>query len=65
MKPYFDEIIELIQKARIKVYKTANTELINLYWEIGKYITVRIEREGWGKSTVKLLADYIYLKEKD
>lgn len=65
MKPYFDEIIEIIQKARIKVYKTANTELINLYWEIGKYITVRTEKEGWGKSTVKLLADYIQLLEKD
>jgi predicted nuclease of restriction endonuclease-like (RecB) superfamily len=65
MKPYFDEIIEIIQKARIKVYKTANTELINLYWEIGKYITVRTEKEGWGKSTVKLLADYIQFLEKD
>lgn len=55
----FSEVISLIQKARYNAYKSVNTELINLYWEIGKYITDRTKSEGWGKSTVAQLAKFI------
>ena len=63
--PHFGEVIHLIQKARYSAYKAVNTELINLYWEIGKYITQRTQSEGWGKSTVSLLATYIQTQEPD
>jgi predicted nuclease of restriction endonuclease-like (RecB) superfamily len=61
--PNFGEVIHLIQKARYSAYKAVNTELINLYWEIGKYITQRTQSEGWGKSTVSQLATYIQTQE--
>lgn len=32
------DIRELIEQSRNKVYKTVNTEMINLYWNIGKMI---------------------------
>jgi len=63
--PNFGEVIHLIQKARYIAYKAVNTELINLYWEIGKYITQRTQSEGWGKSTVSQLAAYIQTQEPD
>ena len=63
--PHFGDVIHLIQKARYSAYKAVNTELINLYWEIGKYITQRTQSEGWGKSTVSLLATYIQTQEPD
>ena len=63
--PNFGEVIHLIQKARYSAYKAVNTELINLYWEIGKYITQRTQSEGWGKSTVSQLATYIQTQEPD
>jgi len=63
--PNFGEVIHLIQKARYIAYKAVNTELINLYWEIGKYITQRTQSEGWGKSTVSQLATYIQTQEPD
>ena len=34
----FSNIKELIEQSRNKVYKTVNTEMINLYWNIGKMI---------------------------
>jgi predicted nuclease of restriction endonuclease-like (RecB) superfamily len=61
----FTEIIDLIQKARYNAYKAVNTELINLYWEIGKYITERIQSEGWGKSTVSQLANFIQTQQPE
>jgi len=33
-----------------------NRELIQLYWQIGKDITERQRREGWGKSLVERLS---------
>jgi len=61
----FTEVISLIQKARYNAYKAVNTELINLYWEIGKYITQRTQSEGWGKSTVSQLANYIQTQQPE
>lgn len=39
--------------------KAVNTELINLYWNIGKYISEQVARQAWGKSVVLQLARYI------
>lgn len=35
---------------------SVNRELIQLYWDIGRLIVERQEREGWGKSVVERLA---------
>jgi len=59
MQKHFTEVIDLIKNARTKAFKAVNTELINLYWQIGKYISERTAKEGWGKSTVLQLAEYI------
>jgi predicted nuclease of restriction endonuclease-like (RecB) superfamily len=34
-----------------------------LYWQIGEYISQRIESEGWGKGTVAALADHIHRRQ--
>jgi predicted nuclease of restriction endonuclease-like (RecB) superfamily len=52
----FSEILQLIRHARAAVSKAVNTELINLYWQVGEYISTRNE---WGKSTVAKLALHI------
>ena len=63
--PQFSEIITLIKTARYNAFKAVNTELINLYWEIGKYITTRTQNEGWGKATVQQLAQFIQTQEPE
>jgi len=41
----FAEIVKLIHQARYKAIKNINTELIELYWKIGNYISVKIKNE--------------------
>ena len=36
---------------------------IDLYWSIGEYVSKQIDVNGWGKSTVKALSEYILSKE--
>lgn len=62
-KPEFSEVVNLIKTSRYKTLQTVNSELINLYWQIGEYIAKRIESKGWGKSVVKELAEFIQQKE--
>ena len=59
----FTEIITLIRQARFEAFKLVNTTLIDLYWNIGCYISQRTESEGWGKSTVQQLAGCIQKQE--
>ena len=37
----YNGIKELVEQSRNRVYKTVNTEMINLYWNIGKMIVER------------------------
>ena len=57
--PAFDEVVQLIETARRRAYQAVNTELVELYWQIGAVISGRIERDGWGKGTVQELAAYL------
>ncbi len=61
----FLNIINLIKKAKEETFDYVNTQLINLYWNIGKYISNKIKNSEWGKSVVKELADYILNKFPD
>jgi hypothetical protein len=55
----FSEIIQLIQLARNNALRTVNTELINLYWQIGEYISRKVKNAVWGDKMVDELASYI------
>ena len=59
LESQFSEIHQIISKAKISAYRAVNTELINLYWEIGKYISNKIANEEWGKGIVKNLSKYL------
>ncbi|MCC7562737.1 MAG: DUF1016 family protein [Methanobrevibacter arboriphilus] len=55
----FTNILKMIKKSQISALKSVNTELIDLYWNIGKFIHQRVEKPNWGQSVVKQLADYL------
>ena len=40
----FDEILRLIQESRLKAYQAINLALIDLYWQVGEYISQKIAR---------------------
>lgn len=59
INPIFEEIKDLVNTSRNKVYSTVNTEMLNLYWNIGKII-MEIqqgnERASYGKSVLENLS---------
>lgn len=61
----FTNIITLIKQSRDNAIKAVNTELINLYWNIGEYISQKIALSEWGDSVVYELAHYIKRQEPE
>ena len=55
----FNEVISIIENARDNAFKAVNKELINLYWNIGEYISRRVSEDGWGNSIVKEFSQFI------
>ncbi|NCU32047.1 MAG: DUF1016 family protein [Candidatus Moranbacteria bacterium] len=58
-KNAFQEVLAMIKEARTKVAKTINNELIDLYWNIGEFISHKSKKDGWGSGTVRNLSDYL------
>ena len=63
LEQQFAEIRNLILGAKTKAYRAVNSELINLYWNIGKYISEKINHSEWGKRVVNNLSNYLKQKE--
>ncbi len=56
----YGQLLELVKKriydAQIRALKSVNSELISLYWDLGKIIVQKQGQEGWGKSIVEKLS---------
>jgi predicted nuclease of restriction endonuclease-like (RecB) superfamily len=50
------EIKAKVRSSQIKAIVAVNTELIQLYWEIGHAIHTKQEKEGWGANVIEKLA---------
>jgi predicted nuclease of restriction endonuclease-like (RecB) superfamily len=49
----------MIREARRRALRAVNAGLVGLYWEVGRYISRKIESAGWGEGVVEQLARYI------
>ena len=58
----FEHVVNLIINSHRNALQKVNEELINLYFNIGSYISEKVHNNKWGTSVVNKLADYI--KEK-
>lgn len=45
--PDFAEVVQLISAARHHAYQAVNTTLIELYWQIGAYISNKVKAAEW------------------
>lgn len=61
----FNEIAQLIQSRRKRALQAVNTELVSLYWEVGKILSGNVASEGWGKKTIEDLASYLHNTQPD
>lgn len=55
----FEYIIDLISVAKQRAYIKVNAELVTLYWNIGAYISEKVDSGSWGDSIVVQLAENI------
>ncbi len=58
----FEQVLTLNTNARNRVYVMANTELVHLYFNVGKLVAEKIEQCEWGEGTVNVLASFIQSK---
>ena len=59
----FENVLGMVYSAKQKAEYQVNSTIIDLYWSIGEYVSKQIDVNGWGKSTVKALSEYILSKE--
>ncbi len=57
--PDFSEISRLIDSARQRAYQAVNTTLIELYWQVGAYLSGKIKAAEWGEGVVEQLAQHL------
>ena len=55
----FQKIVSIIENSKIRAIKAVNTELIEMYWQIGKFISEKSKNDGWGKGVVKEFSDFL------
>lgn len=55
----FEAIVKIIEAAKLRAMKAVNTELIDMYLQIGKYISEKTSSAEWGKGVVKAFANYL------
>lgn len=59
----FSVLQDAIRQARYNALKTANTELVNLYWQIGAFVSRQLAQSKWGDKTVQQLAEFLQKQE--
>ena len=55
-KDLLSEIKSRVRKAQSRLATFANTELLALYWDIGRLLVDRQKMEGWGAGVLRRLA---------
>ena len=60
---HFNEVLARIRQAKQRAFQLANATLVELYWNIGRYVSSQVINESWGKGVVADLAGFIQSKE--
>ncbi len=55
----FTPVIERIKKAQNKVFQNINSELVQLYWDVGEFVSKKAIDANWGNAIVQQLSDFI------
>ena len=53
---FLESLKSRVRQTQTRAMLSVNRDLIQLYWDIGRLIVERQEREGWGKGIVDRLA---------
>lgn len=59
LKTDFGAVISIIENAKGRALKAVNSELINMYWEVGKYLSELCAESSFGDKVIDEVAAYI------
>jgi predicted nuclease of restriction endonuclease-like (RecB) superfamily len=59
----FADVVKMIETARQHAYQAVNTTLIELYWQVGAYLSAKLAVAEWGDGVVDQLARYLALTQ--
>ena len=54
-----ENIIAIIENSKARAVKAVNAEMIDMYWQIGRYIGEKVADDGWGKNVVQVFSDFL------
>ena len=55
----FNEVTILIEESKNRAYHKVNEELVLLYFNIGRIVSIKVIQGSWGDNTVNALAEHI------
>ena len=55
----FAPLLTIIEQARARAYAAVNRELVGMYWDIGAYISGKVDSDGWGQGVVREFSAWI------
>lgn len=58
----FGRVLEIIQQGKIRAFQAVNVALIDTYWQVGHYLSIKATEAGWGKGVVRELATWLAYK---
>lgn len=60
---HFPPVLSLIQQAKLRALSTVNQQLLELYWQIGEYLSRKVAEQSWGQNVVQQLAAWLATQE--
>lgn len=55
----FLKVVNIIKDAQNNAFKKVNEELINMYWQIGEFLSIESQKASFGDSYIDSIASYI------
>ena len=55
----FDPVLSIIENAKSRAMRAANAEMIQMYWDIGAYVSAKVRNSSWGKGIVEEFSAFL------
>ncbi|MCM1539723.1 MAG: PDDEXK nuclease domain-containing protein [Blautia sp.] len=55
----FSQVTDIIETAKNSAFKKVNEELINMYWNIGAFLSKEAENASFGDAYIDLISEYV------
>ena len=55
----FDQVISIIEESRSRALRAVNAELIQMYWNVGEYLSDLCANAAFGDKVIDEVASYI------